>query len=184
MWFIAGQMAISAGLIHVTPHNKGMIYSMKISDIIDARAVLPSLKVTTKKQALHDVAQHLASLIAVDQRIIFETLLTREKLGSTGLGQGIAMPHGRLAGLKQVVGLFAKLATPVDYDAVDGKPVDLIFALLSPDHAGADHLTALAKISRLMRSPAALSKLRATNTAEGLYAVLTEPVAAAPATAA
>jgi len=150
---------------------------MKISDILDARAVLPELKVANKKQAVQAIAQQFASLVAIDQRIIFETLLTREKLGSTGLGQGFAMPHGRLPGLKQVTGLFAKLAQPIDYDAVDGKPVDLIFALLSPDHAGADHLTALAKISRVMRSPAAVSKLRATNTAEGLYAVLTEPVA-------
>ncbi|MEO9166979.1 MAG: PTS sugar transporter subunit IIA, partial [Aestuariivirga sp.] len=92
--------------------------------------------------------------------------------------------HGRISGLKQVTGLFAKLAQPIDYDAVDGKPVDLVFALLSPDHAGADHLTALAKISRVMRSPAAVSKLRATNTAEGLYAVLTEPIAAVTAGAA
>ena len=157
---------------------------MKISDIIDAGAVVPSLKATTKKQVLQDVAQQLARLVAIDQRIIFETLLTREKLGSTGLGQGIAMPHGRMPGLQHVTGLFAKLATPIDYDSVDGKPVDLVFALLSPDHAGADHLTALAKISRIMRSPAALSNLRATNTAEGLYAVLTEPVIPNPASAA
>ncbi len=157
---------------------------MKISDIIDARAVLPQLSATNKKQTLQSIAQHFAMLVAIDQRIIFETLLTREKLGSTGLGQGFAIPHGRISGLKQVTGLFAKLAQPIDYDAVDGKPVDLVFALLSPDHAGADHLTALAKISRVMRSPAAISKLRATNTAEGLYAVLTEPIAAVTAGAA
>jgi nitrogen PTS system EIIA component len=157
---------------------------MKITDIVDARAVAPHLKATNKKQVLQDIAQHMASLIAVDQRIIFETLLTREKLGSTGLGQGIAIPHGRIPGLKHVTGYFAKLVPPIDYDAVDGKPVDLVFALLSPDHAGADHLTALAKISRVMRSSSALAKLRANNTAEGLYEVLTEPVAAAPATAA
>ena len=157
---------------------------MKISDIIDARAVLPHLSATNKKQTLQSIAQHFAMLVAIDQRIIFETLLTREKLGSTGLGQGFAIPHGRISGLKQVTGLFAKLAQPIDYDAVDGKPVDLVFALLSPDHAGADHLTALAKISRVMRSPAAVSKLRATNTAEGLYAVLTEPIAAVAAGAA
>lgn len=157
---------------------------MKIADFLDSRAVLPLLKASTKKQALQDIAQQLGSLIAIDQRVIFETLLTREKLGSTGLGQGIAIPHGRIPGLQQVTGLFAKLATPIDYDAVDGKPVDLIFALLSPDHAGADHLTALAKISRVMRSPAAVSKLRATNTTEGLYAVLTEPVVSTPASAA
>ena len=157
---------------------------MKISDIIDARAVLPQLSATNKKQTLQSIAQHFATLVAIDQRIIFETLMTREKLGSTGLGQGFAIPHGRINGLKQVTGLFAKLAQPIDYDAVDGKPVDLVFALLSPDHAGADHLTALAKISRVMRSPAAVSKLRATNTAEGLYAVLTEPIAAVTAGAA
>jgi nitrogen PTS system EIIA component len=156
---------------------------MKISDIIDARAVLPHLKSTTKKQALQDISQHLASLVAIDQRIVFETLLTREKLGSTGLGQGIAIPHGRIAGLSHVVGLFAKLATPLPYDSVDGAPVDLIFALLSPEDAGADHLTALAKISRVLRQPSALSRLRATNTAEGLYAVLTDPPVAAASAA-
>lgn len=156
---------------------------MKIDDILDAHAVLPDFKATAKKQLLQDLAQSLAGFVAVDKRIIFETLFTREKLGSTGLGQGIAIPHGRIAGLTKVTGLFAKLATPIDYDAVDGKPVDLVFALLSPDHAGADHLTALAKISRIMRSPAAVSKLRATNTAEGLYAVLTEPVITATAAA-
>ena len=156
---------------------------MKIDDILDARAVLPDFKATVKKQLLQDLAQHLAGFVAVDKRIIFETLFTREKLGSTGLGQGIAIPHGRMAGLTKVTGLFVKLATPIDYDAVDGKPVDLVFALLSPDHAGADHLTALAKISRVMRSPAAVSKLRATNTAEGLFAVLTEPIVATTAAA-
>ena len=157
---------------------------MKIADILEARSVLPELKATTKKQALQEIAQALAAIVAIDKRIIFETLLTREKLGSTGLGQGFAIPHGRVIGLKRVTGLFVKLAQPMDYDAVDGKPVDLVFALLSPDHAGADHLTALAKISRVMRSPASVSKLRGTNTAEGLYAVLTEPVATVTAGAA
>ncbi len=156
---------------------------MKIDDILDARAVLPDFKATVKKQLLQDLAQSLAGFVAVDKRIIFETLFTREKLGSTGLGQGIAIPHGRIAGLTKATGMFAKLSTPIDYDAVDGKPVDLVFALLSPDHAGADHLTALAKISRIMRSTVAVSKLRATNTAEGLYAVLTEPVITSTAAA-
>ncbi len=150
---------------------------MTIADLLETRAVLLEQKAANKKQLLQCVAQHFAALVTIDQRIIFETLLTREKLGSTGLGQGFAIPHGRLIGLKRVNGLFVKLAQPIDYDAVDGKPVDLVFALLSPDHAGADHLTALAKISRVMRSPTAVSKLRATNTAEGLYAVLTEPLA-------
>ncbi len=157
---------------------------MKIADILEARAVLPQLKATTKKQALQEIAQALAVIVAIDKRIIFETLLTREKLGSTGLGQGIAIPHGRIAGLGKVTGLFAKFEAPIDYDAVDGKPVDLVFALLSPEQAGADHLTALAKISRVMRLPASVSRLRGTNTAEGLYAVLTEPVSTVTAGAA
>ena len=120
---------------------------MNLSAIISAYAILPNLKVQSKKQLLQELSQHLGSELAIDQRIIFETLLTREKLGSTGLGQGIAIPHGRLPSITKVHGLFAKLATPVDFDSVDGEAVDLVFVLLSPDHAGADHLTALARIS-------------------------------------
>lgn len=157
---------------------------MNLSDIISADAVLPHLKVQSKKQLLQELSQHLGSDLAIDQRIIFETLLTREKLGSTGLGQGIAIPHGRLPSITKVHGLFAKLATPVEFDSVDGEPVDLVFVLLSPDHAGADHLTALARISRLLRAPATLAKLRGATTAEGLYAILTEPPQSSAASAA
>ena len=157
---------------------------MNLAEIIDARAVLPYVKAQNKKQLLQELAQSMASILAVDHRIIFETLLTREKLGSTGLGQGIAVPHGRLPNITRVYGLFAKLAAPVAYDSVDGEPVDLVFVLISPDHAGADHLTALARISRLLRQPGTIAKLRGTATAEGLYAILTEPPATAAATAA
>jgi PTS system nitrogen regulatory IIA component len=132
---------------------------MNLTDIIDARAVLPHVKAQSKKALLQDLAQSMAKIVAVDQRIIFETLLTREKLGSTGL--------------------FARLSTPVAFDSVDGNPVDLVFVLLAPEHAGADHLTALARISRILRDPVMVSKLRGTETAEGLYALLTEPMAAA-----
>ncbi len=157
---------------------------MNLAEIIDARAVLPHLKAQNKKQLLQELAQAMGSIVAVDHRIIFETLLTREKLGSTGLGQGIAIPHGRLPNIKRVYGLFARLATPVAYDSVDGEPVDLIFVLLSPDQAGADHLTALARISRLLREPDTIKKLRGTDSAEGLYAILTEPKATTTASAA
>jgi PTS system nitrogen regulatory IIA component len=150
---------------------------MTLSDIIDARAVLPAVKAQNKKQLLQELSQTLAALVAVDHRVIFETLNRREKLGSTGLGQGIAIPHGRLPNISRVYGLFARLATPIDFESVDGNPVDLVFVLLAPDHAGADHLTALARISRLLREPAMLAKLRGTDTAEGLYAILTEPAA-------
>jgi len=154
---------------------------MNLADIVDAQSVLPNVRAQGKKQLLQELAQALAKTVAIDYRIIFETLLTREKLGSTGIGQGIAIPHGKVATLNRVYGLFARLATPIDFEAVDGQPVDLVFVLLAPDHAGADHLKSLARISRLLRDPAVVAKLRGTDTAEGLYAILTEPTATASA---
>jgi PTS system nitrogen regulatory IIA component len=150
---------------------------MDLAEIIDSRAVLANVKAQNKKQLLQELAQTMAGLVAMDQRIIFETLLTREKLGSTGIGQGLAIPHGKMAGLTRVYGLFAKLAQPILYDSVDGEPVDLVFVLLAPDHAGADALKALARISRLLREKDTIAKLRGTDTPEGLYAILTEPQA-------
>jgi len=154
---------------------------MILADIIDAQSVLANLKAQSKKQLLQELSQAMAKTTGIDHRMIFETLSTREKLGSTGLGQGIAVPHGKIAALGRVHGLFARLAAPVDFEAVDGQPVDLVFVLLAPDHAGADHLKALARISRLMRDPAIVAKLRGTDTAEGLYAILTEPSTTASA---
>jgi nitrogen PTS system EIIA component len=148
---------------------------MTLQDIIDARSILPALKVQNKKQLLQELAQSLSSIIAIDSRLIFEKLLQREKLGSTGLGQGIAIPHGRLPAITRVYGVFARLTNPVDFDSLDGEPVDLAFALVSPDHAGADHLTALARVSRLFRDADILKKLRGTESPEGLYAILTQP---------
>lgn len=154
---------------------------MNLSDIIDSRCVIAELKAQNKKQVLKDLSQAMAESTGIDQRAILETLTTREKLGSTGLGQGIAIPHGRMKGIDRVHGLFARLSTPVPFDSVDGEPVDLVFVLLAPDHAGADHLTALARISRLLRDPQSTRKLRGTATPEGLYAILTEPSATATA---
>lgn len=147
----------------------------ELADIIEARAILPAVKAQGKKQLLQELSQVLAKQLGIDSRVIFETLLTREKLGSTGIGQGIAIPHGKLPSLSRVHGLFARLVTPIDYDALDNQPVDLVFVLLAPDHAGADHLKALARISRLLREQEKVAKLRGTATAEGLYAILTEP---------
>jgi nitrogen PTS system EIIA component len=156
---------------------------MTLDTIIDRQSVLASLRPQNKKQLLQELSQAMAARIAVDHRVIFETLLKREKLGSTGLGQGIAIPHGKLATLSRVYGLFARLDQPIDFDAVDGQPVDLVFVLLAPEHAGADHLKALAKISRLLRDPAVVAKLRGTGDAEGLYAILTEPAASSATSA-
>ncbi len=150
---------------------------MGLADIIDERSVFPALKPQNKKQLLQELAHAAAQLTAIDHRIIFEKLLQREKLGSTGLGQGIAIPHGKIPSITKVYGFFARLAHPVDFDAVDDQPVDLVFLLLAPEHAGADHLKALAKISRLLRDPAIVEKLRGTDAAEGIYAILTEPSA-------
>ena len=153
----------------------------ELVDIIEARAILPAVKAQGKKQLLQELSQTMGKLVAVDSRIIFETLLQREKLGSTGIGQGIAIPHGKLPSITRVYGLFARLVTPIEYEALDGQPVDLVFVLLAPEHAGADHLKALARISRLLREQDKVAKLRGTQSAEGLYAVLTEPSATASA---
>jgi PTS system nitrogen regulatory IIA component len=150
---------------------------MHLAEIIDAQSVLPNLKAQGKKQLLQELAHGAGERLSVDHQLIFETLLQREKLGSTGLGHGIAIPHGKIKGLARVYGLFARLAQPVEFEAIDGEPVDLAFLLLAPEHAGADHLKALARISRLLRDVDVVAKLRGTETAAGLYAILTEPAA-------
>lgn len=150
---------------------------MNLAEIIDSQSVLPNLKVQGKKQLLQDLAHAAGERLGIDHRVIFETLLQREKLGSTGLGHGIAIPHGKLSGLARVYGLFARLAQPIAFDAIDGEPVDIAFLLLAPEHAGADHLKALARISRFLRDVDVVAKLRGTDTAAGLYAILTEPAA-------
>ncbi len=148
---------------------------MQLSDIIASGAILPALKAGSKKQLLQELANHAAKQTGLDARLIFETLLQREKLGSTGLGHGMAIPHGKFADIDKVQGLFARLSQPVDFEAIDEQPVDLVFLLLAPESAGADHLKALARISRLLRDPTLVAKLRGTDSAEGLYAILTEP---------
>jgi PTS system nitrogen regulatory IIA component len=147
---------------------------MLLSDFISPDSVVASLKAKSKKQLLQDLSVRAARLTGLSERDIFDVLLQRERLGSTGLGHGIAIPHGTVQGLKRIVGIFARLAEPVDFDAVDGDPVDIVFLLLAPEAAGADHLKALARISRLLREGSAVEKLRASKDAAALYAVLTE----------
>jgi PTS system nitrogen regulatory IIA component len=154
---------------------------MLLSDFISPDSVVASLKAKTKKQLLQDLSARAARLTGLQERGIFDVLLQRERLGSTGLGHGIAIPHGKLAGLKRIVGLFARLAEPIDFDAVDGEKVDIVFLLLAPEGAGADHLKALARISRLLREGSAVEKLRASKDASALYAVLTEDEASSHA---
>ena len=150
---------------------------MDLGDLISPEGVVVGLKAKTKKAALSDIAARAGSMTGLDQGIVFEQLLQRERLGSTGLGAGIAIPHARLGGLTRVFCLFAKLEEPLDFESVDGQPVDLIFLLLAPEAAGADHLKALARISRLMREPRAVEKLRAARSKAVIYSILTEPLA-------
>jgi nitrogen PTS system EIIA component len=154
---------------------------MNIADIVKAGSVLSPLHVQNKKQLLTEIANALAATAGVEARPVFEALLQREKLGSTGLGQGIAIPHGRIAGLNRVHGVFARLSHAIAFEATDGEPVDLVFALASPPQSGADHLTALARVSRLLRDPITLAKLRGTESPDGVYAILTQPAATATA---
>ncbi|MCG8508909.1 MAG: PTS sugar transporter subunit IIA, partial [Rhodospirillales bacterium] len=111
------------------------------------------------------------------ERAVFDVLLERERLGTTGVGNGIAIPHGKLPSLEGLYGVFARLENPIDFDSIDEQPVDLIFLLLAPESAGADHLKALARVSRLLRDKASVEKLRGTDSAEALYALLTESAA-------
>ena len=152
---------------------------MSLTDLIAPNAVIPVLKVTSKKQAIQELAARAAQLTGHDERAIADILLQREKLGSTGVGSGIAIPHGKLPKLGKLFGMFARLEHPVDFEALDGQPVDLIFLLLAPETAGADHLKALARIARLLRDPDVGQKLRASQDAEALYAVLALPSASA-----
>lgn len=146
---------------------------MTLSTLLCADQVITGIKAGNKKQLLQELASHAAGFSHIDERSIYETLLQRERLGSTGIGNGIAIPHGRIAGLKRITGLFAHLARPVDFDAQDGKDVDLVFLLLAPEEAGADHLQALARISRLLRTPHMIEKLRQSENSDALYAILT-----------
>jgi len=150
---------------------------MEITDLLTPDSVIAALKAQGKKQLLQELAARAAPLTELPERRIFETLTERERLGTTGVGQGIAIPHGRLAGLTKITGLFARLETAIDYDAVDNQPVDLVFLLLAPEQAGADHLKALARVSRLLRNQSVCEKLRAASKSEALYAILTEPSA-------
>jgi nitrogen PTS system EIIA component len=150
---------------------------MDLSDLISAEAILPSLKANSKKQAIQAIAEKAAELTGLEEREIFETLMQREKLGSTGVGGGIAIPHGKPQKLTRIFGLLARLARPIDFEALDDQPVDLIFLLLAPEGAGADHLKALARIARHLREPGIAAKLRASTDKTALYAVLTEGAA-------
>ena len=152
---------------------------MPLTDLVEPTAIIPALKAATKKQAIQSLAARAAELTGMSERAIHEILTQREKLGSTAVGNGVAIPHGKLPKLGRLFGLFARLAKPIDFDALDGQPVDLVFLLLAPEAAGADHLKALARVARLLRDPEVAGKLRESGDADAIYAVLSMQSASA-----
>ena len=149
---------------------------MDLSDLLSPAAVIPALKSQSKKQVIQELSERAARLSGLSQREIFDTILQRERLGSTGVGSGVAIPHGKLRSIDRLMGVFARLARPVDFDAIDDLPVDLAFLLLAPEGAGADHLKALARIARVLRNQDVAQQLRATDDAEALHALLVSPL--------
>jgi len=147
---------------------------MEIADLLSPAGVVANLKATSKKQALQELSRIAAEVTGLHERTIFDVLLERERLGTTGIGNAIAIPHGKLGNLDKLYGIFARLERPIDFDSIDEQPVDLIFLLLAPESAGADHLKALARVSRLLRDGSACEKLRGTDDSEALYALLIE----------
>ncbi|MEM9733522.1 MAG: PTS IIA-like nitrogen regulatory protein PtsN [Pseudomonadota bacterium] len=146
---------------------------MELDEIISPEAVLANLKPGSKKQLLQELANVAARMVKRDPQEVFETLLDRERLGSTGVGNGVAIPHGKIAGLERIMGVFARLPQPVDFDALDDQPVDIVFMLLAPEGSGADHLKALSRIARVLRNQATVSSIRKTDDPDGIFSLLT-----------
>ncbi len=147
---------------------------MEMTDLIGSGSVVANLRVNSKKQALQELAKRAAELTAQPERAIFDVLIERERLGTTGVGNGIAIPHGKLPDLDRLYALFARLETPIDFDAIDERPIDLICVLLAPETEGADHLKALARVSRLLLDHATCEKLRCSNSADAIHTLLLE----------
>jgi PTS system nitrogen regulatory IIA component len=147
---------------------------MALADLLHQDAIIPALRANSKKQLLQELAAKASKLTGLPEREIFDVVLQRERLGSTGVGNGIAIPHGKLTSIKSIIGIFARLEAPVDFEVLDDQPVDLVFLLLAPEGAGADHLKALSRIARVLRDQDLVAKLRATESASAIYAFLNE----------
>ncbi|MEJ8309966.1 PTS IIA-like nitrogen regulatory protein PtsN [Agrobacterium larrymoorei] len=147
---------------------------MALADLLHQDAIIPALKVNSKKQLLQELAAKASRITGVSERDVFDVILQRERLGSTGVGHGIAIPHGKLSSISSITGVFARLETPVDFEALDDQPVDLVFLLLAPEGAGADHLKALSRIARVLRDPELVAKLRATESDTAIYTFLNQ----------
>jgi PTS system nitrogen regulatory IIA component len=144
---------------------------MRLTDFVSPEAIFANVRANNKKQLLHELSQRAAKLSGLDEREIFDALLHRERLGSTGIGEGVAIPHGKLAKVKSIFGIFARLERPIDFDSLDGAPVDLVFLLIAPEASGADHLKALACVARVLRDPPLVAAVRATSDSSALFSL-------------
>jgi nitrogen PTS system EIIA component len=152
---------------------------MALADILQPEGIIPALRVHTKKQLLLELASTASKSTGIPEREIFDVVLQRERLGSTGVGAGIAIPHGKLKALTKITGVFARLETPVDFESLDDQPVDLVFMLLAPEGAGADHLKALSRIARALRDQDLVARLRSSDTVPAIEACLNQEQASA-----
>lgn len=146
---------------------------MIVSDILSPDAILTSIKASSKKRVLQEISIAVQNLYGLNQSEVFLALQKREDLGPTGMGHGVAIPHARISSLKSIKGLFAKLIKPLDFGSMDSQNVDLLFVLIAPHESGANHLKALAKISRILRNKSTCEKLRSTVDKSALYSILT-----------
>jgi len=151
---------------------------MTIQDILPATGIKVIAAASSKKRMFHDLGDMAETCFGLDQAVVIDALLEREGLGPTGVGHGVALPHARLPGLKQVCGLFLRIKKPLDFDSVDRQPVDLAFALFAPEDAGVAHLKALALVSRTLRDEGICAKLRANEDPHTIYTILTEAASA------
>ncbi len=172
---LAAAEASSGGFSASVPSQREA--QIMLGDLLEPRAVISPMRFSTKKQVLQELASKAAQITGLPELDILDTLVQRERLGSTGVGNGIAIPHGKSPNIGQVMGVFARLERPIDFESLDGEPVDLIFLLLAPEDAGADHLKALARVARVLRDPRIAQKLRATQDAAAIHALLTQATA-------
>lgn len=147
---------------------------MEISELLTINHIIANPSISSKKQALEELASKSADVTGIKEREIFDVLLQREKLGTTGIGNGIAIPHGRIRDLDKIYGMFFKLKQPIDFDAIDEQPVDLIFLLLAPESHGADHLRTLSKVTRALRDPQLCQKIRGCQSSDAILALLSD----------
>ncbi|MCK3776116.1 PTS IIA-like nitrogen regulatory protein PtsN [Ensifer sesbaniae] len=147
---------------------------MALAGLLHQNAIIPAMRANSKKQLLQELAAKASKLTGLPEREIFDVILQRERLGSTGVGNGIAIPHGKLNNLPSIIGIFARLETPVDFEALDDQPVDLVFLLLAPEGAGADHLKALSRIARVLRDQDMVAKIRSSDSASAIYTLLND----------